>query len=750
MSSGCVLPLAVTSVRGIIIPRQLKAYGDFFLPQKMGDRSQLHGNSDLALVKHKRRIDAVYTRTQCVEDFAMMGLDSSVVATLASHPDFGITVPSPVQQSAIPQILRRPEMLCFAAPSGSGKTLAYLAPLLSMLREDKVAHQIPVREQRPRAIVLAPTKELCLQIALTARRLATPLGLTVKYAVSRKHANQTYKRLSKVRKGKPAMDILVAHPATITKLLGSKRLFLDDIRHLVVDEADCLLSIAQHGSHCKALLRHIHHRRVYRHLWPAKPTIIMATACINRRVYGMMRQRYPSVPIIAAPGTHSPPSTVRHVFHKVRPGGEKYDALKVVLFQAGNWPRSRIGYNARGSQATYVSPRASLPWRTSGDAAGASSLAVPPLSSLAGGGGDWTDDDGDAKRATTAAVAARETNDRSAMTTHSKEIVMHPDVTGRRDGTMATSRSDEREGEDDADEGGSLDRSRLNVPPPTTVSWEHLTTIPAPYLTPFRLRPEYHEYVTPTARAHHRRVGGARVMVFFDKIDRCVAIYHKLRLDGYRVALLHGRLPTKVRAEHYRAFCSGDANILCATDLASRGLDLPVDRVVNFDAPRDALTYINRCGRTGRMGRRGTVVTLGTKFEAVAVDSLKLFVANERPLEGVTNEGTVMKRPTYRQFVHDRMNHVARQYVSLITRKTIPKHLERTYIRHNATWRPVFRPWGVHRHGGVPETQQKNIRTRVEEVALQLRKGKLADRKGGRAKFGSRRSGVWLNKGPFA
>lgn len=73
---------------------------------------------------------------------------------------------------------------------------------------------------------------------------------------------------------------------------------------------------------------------------------------------------------------------------------------------------------------------------------------------------------------------------------------------------------------------------------------------------------------------------------------------------------LRGDLPQSVRNRNIDAFRRGDYSMLITTDVASRGLDIPlVEKVINFDAPSDIRTYIHRIGRTGRMGKKGVAIT---------------------------------------------------------------------------------------------------------------------------------------------
>ncbi len=87
----------------------------------------------------------------------------------------------------------------------------------------------------------------------------------------------------------------------------------------------------------------------------------------------------------------------------------------------------------------------------------------------------------------------------------------------------------------------------------------------------------------------------------------------KLKDRGVRAEALHGDLPQAVRTRALHRFEQGTVDVLVATDVAARGLDLErISHVVNFDPPEDDKAYVHRVGRTGRAGRAGTGVTLVT------------------------------------------------------------------------------------------------------------------------------------------
>ena len=80
---------------------------------------------------------------------------------------------------------------------------------------------------------------------------------------------------------------------------------------------------------------------------------------------------------------------------------------------------------------------------------------------------------------------------------------------------------------------------------------------------------------------------------------------------GFAVAAVHGDLGQGAREQSLRAFRSGKVDVLVATDVAARGIDVTdVTHVVNYQCPEDAKTYIHRIGRTGRAGKTGLAVTL--------------------------------------------------------------------------------------------------------------------------------------------
>ncbi|MDO4775148.1 MAG: DEAD/DEAH box helicase [Aerococcaceae bacterium] len=107
-----------------------------------------------------------------------------------------------------------------------------------------------------------------------------------------------------------------------------------------------------------------------------------------------------------------------------------------------------------------------------------------------------------------------------------------------------------------------------------------------------------------------------RAIVFFEQVNELEETAAKLLYQGIRAVSLHGQLSKQERELAIRLFTKGEATYLLTTDMAARGLDIEdVAYVVHFNRVADARTYIHRSGRTGRMGKKGTVLSLVNEQE---------------------------------------------------------------------------------------------------------------------------------------
>ena len=105
-----------------------------------------------------------------------------------------------------------------------------------------------------------------------------------------------------------------------------------------------------------------------------------------------------------------------------------------------------------------------------------------------------------------------------------------------------------------------------------------------------------------------------------------------LKKHGYHAAPIHGDLDQTKRTETLESFREGGLQILVASDVAARGLDIPsVSHVFNFDVPIQAEDYIHRIGRTGRAGRDGTAIMICSKRDQKNLSNVETLLQKEIP-----------------------------------------------------------------------------------------------------------------------
>jgi ATP-dependent RNA helicase DeaD len=110
-------------------------------------------------------------------------------------------------------------------------------------------------------------------------------------------------------------------------------------------------------------------------------------------------------------------------------------------------------------------------------------------------------------------------------------------------------------------------------------------------------------------------------IVFINETDAVAEVVGKLQYANLSIEALYGDAGKQERAKVMQAFRAGKFQLLLATDIAARGLDIPhVTHVINLDPPIDADHYVHRVGRTGRMGKKGTAVSIITPKERFIIN----------------------------------------------------------------------------------------------------------------------------------
>ena len=219
--------------------------------------------------------------------FADLGVSEVLVRALEKE---GITHPLPVQETAIPALIEGADAYVSAA-TGTGKTLAYLLPILG-----KIDSSI----SNAQAIVLAPTHELASQIHQQVLRLAQHSGLPVRSLLLIGGAS-TKRQLEKLKKKPP---VIVGSVGRILELVRMKKLKVPKIGTLVVDEADRML-FGKSLTELRELLN----------LIPAKPQVVFVSAT-EQKVASVAAQELAPELIRLSAGANQVNSDIQHLFFR--------------------------------------------------------------------------------------------------------------------------------------------------------------------------------------------------------------------------------------------------------------------------------------------------------------------------------------------------------------------------------------------------------------------------------------------------
>jgi ATP-dependent RNA helicase DeaD len=158
--------------------------------------------------------------------FESLGLEEGI---LASIQQLGFTQPTPIQEKAIPVLLQGTKDFVGLAQTGTGKTAAFGLPLLHLIRKE---------DKFPQALVICPTRELCLQIANDLNSFKPKkanISVTAVYG-----GTSIVEQIRELRRGS---HIVVATPGRLIDLIERKAVDLEQIHYVVLDEADEMLNM---------------------------------------------------------------------------------------------------------------------------------------------------------------------------------------------------------------------------------------------------------------------------------------------------------------------------------------------------------------------------------------------------------------------------------------------------------------------------------------------------------------------------
>src|SRR6201997_290715 len=159
--------------------------------------------------------------------FSQLGLSEKVLSAVAAA---GYTTPTPIQQQAIPHVLKRRDVLGIAQ-TGTGKTAALVLPILTMLEPGRA------RARMPRTLILEPTRELAAQVQESFAKYGANHKLNVALVIGGGSLDDQDVKLTR------GTDVLIATPGRLLDHFERGRLLLNGVELLVIDEADRMLDM---------------------------------------------------------------------------------------------------------------------------------------------------------------------------------------------------------------------------------------------------------------------------------------------------------------------------------------------------------------------------------------------------------------------------------------------------------------------------------------------------------------------------
>nr|XP_043633867.1 DEAD-box ATP-dependent RNA helicase 41 [Erigeron canadensis] len=204
----------------------------------------------------------------------------------------GYEIPTPVQMQAIPAALKGQSLLV-SAETGSGKTAAYLVPVVSYCA--KFRKEVGSDEKKPLVMVLTPTRELCIQVEEQAKVLGKGLPFKTALVVG---GDAMPRQIHRIQGG---IEMIVGTPGRLIDLLTKYDIELDRVSMLVIDEVDCML---QKGFREQVM-------QIYRAL--SQPQVLLYSATVPVEVEKMASSLAKEVIIITVGKLNEPNQAVKQV-----------------------------------------------------------------------------------------------------------------------------------------------------------------------------------------------------------------------------------------------------------------------------------------------------------------------------------------------------------------------------------------------------------------------------------------------------
>ena len=246
--------------------------------------------------------------------FDKLGLSPELLKAVAKQ---GYTIPTPIQEQAIPLVLAGSDMLA-SAQTGTGKTASFTLPILHILSKTEIKGR-----RQPRALILTPTRELAAQVSNNLRSYAqfTNLRSTVIYG----GVNQN----PQVKALQQGQDIVIATPGRLLDLYNQRHLSLKSISMFVLDEADRMLDMGFLGDIQKIIS-----------LMPAQRQNLMFSATFSGEIKKLTKDILNNTTTVDVSPPNSTVESISQMGYRVDKSKKK--DLLVHLINDQNWNQALV------------------------------------------------------------------------------------------------------------------------------------------------------------------------------------------------------------------------------------------------------------------------------------------------------------------------------------------------------------------------------------------------------------------------
>ncbi|MCH5217526.1 MAG: DEAD/DEAH box helicase [Muribaculaceae bacterium] len=237
--------------------------------------------------------------------FAELGVAPELLRAIE---EMGFESPMPIQQLVIPHLNEKEGDVVGLAQTGTGKTAAFGLPVLQ---------RIDITKEKPQALIIAPTRELCLQIAGDLADFSKYIdGLRILPVYG---GSSIDSQIRSLRKG---VQVIVATPGRLIDLIKRGEVKLDDVHTVILDEADEMLNMG-FLEDIEEILTHV----------PAERKMLMFSATMPKEIEGIAKKFMHNPVEFVAGNKNEGAKNVKHIYYMVK-AHDKYLALKRIVDNA--------------------------------------------------------------------------------------------------------------------------------------------------------------------------------------------------------------------------------------------------------------------------------------------------------------------------------------------------------------------------------------------------------------------------------